>query len=236
MVVHITFSDGKMDKAAELAANTAIKYGAGISKLYNQWSIDEQFYTNNIDILTRERGAGYWLWKPYFINKALWEIGEDDILFYSDAGVEVIADLSHITNQLEDIFLFGNMYPHDQWCKKEVNLAICQKEKLDQKQVQASAIFLRPTEKAKHIVAQWLLWAQMPNMIDDSPGNDESEYFIEHRHDQAILTCVAHNYNIPLHWWAAVYNTGHFTYDKTGYDDTYPPIFHHHRKRDVEFQ
>jgi len=36
----------------------------------------------------REKGNGYWLWKRYFILKALKEkLNRDDYLIYTDAGI-----------------------------------------------------------------------------------------------------------------------------------------------------
>ena len=71
--------------------------------------------------------------------------------------------------------------------------------------------------------------------ISDKIWLEQYPSFQEHRHDQALLTAVAQKYNLRLHWWPAVYNDGAFTYDKGTYTDSYPPIFHHHRKRNDEW-
>ena len=39
--------------------------------VYNNDSIDRNFYIKNKNILNSFRGSGYWLWKPYYIYKEL---------------------------------------------------------------------------------------------------------------------------------------------------------------------
>jgi hypothetical protein len=89
---------------------------------------------------------------------------------------------------------------------------------------------------ALQVANEWLSYCQVDHYIDDIVY-DSYQYpsFQEHRHDQAILTAVAQAHGIPLHWWPASYNNGAFTYDKGTYTDTYPVIFHHHRKRNNEW-
>lgn len=208
-------------------------YGNGIE------SIDKIFWWRNFDILKQERGAGYWLWKPYIINQSLnndFTTFSSDWLLYTDAGIKIIAHPKILTTVEDDILLFGNHYYHTHWCKNDVIRAIngfCDSSVL---QVQASAMMFRPTKRAKDFVYEWLLWSQIPGFIDDSPSKSENHpEFKEHRHDQAILTCLAEKYGIKRHWWPAIYNDGAFTYDKGTYTDSYPPIFHHHRKRNDEW-
>ena len=38
---------------------------------FSKEDIEEEFYQANSKILDQKRGAGYWLWKPYFIFDVL---------------------------------------------------------------------------------------------------------------------------------------------------------------------
>jgi hypothetical protein len=134
-----------------------------------------------------------------------------------------------------DIWLFGNMWQHVHWCKADVMKAInCWDSG---SQVQASVIFIRNTAKAREFVDEWLTWCTVSGMIDDSPSKCLNHpEFREHRHDQAVLTTLAYREKLtPFHWWPAMYNGGNFIYEKTGYNDTYPVLFHHHRLRNSDF-
>lgn len=249
MIRLVTYSDDNMSISRKKCIESAYRHG--IDNVH-EWDSDimeqTEFYQLNQDIFQQgARGAGcFWLFKPYIIYKALLDMDETDILIYSDAGVEFINNVSHIIDKMdEDLFLFGNNYNHVDWCKmdviKTINAnnyywAILEEDHL--KQIQASVIFIRPTQKAKEFIKEWLLYCQMPNMIDDSKSAEPNyKDFQEHRHDQAILTCLQIKHGYTLHYWPAQYNNGVFKYDKIEQykNDNYPIIFHHHRKRNNEF-
>jgi len=145
----------------------------------------------------------------------------------------------HIIDRMdEDIFFFGNNWNHVDWCKMDVIMAINRGDvSILAKQVQASVIFFRNTQKVRDFVKEWLLYCQMPNFIDDSPSKLLNVFtFQEHRHDQAILTSLQIKHGYKLHWWPASYSDGQFAYDKIEQyqNDNYPVIFNHHRKRNDE--
>jgi hypothetical protein len=234
MIYHVSYASSNMSKSLDICRVWALRHGCDATLNID---IDPDFAAHNRHILSQPRGAGYWLWKPYIIHRALMDFTKPgDYIVYTDAGVEFVANINRIIDEMErsgeDIFLFGNNYQHRDWCKREVFDALNCK---DGHQVQASAMVLRNTENAMYLVEEWLDQCQYGNQIDDICGSDQYPGFREHRHDQAILTAVAQAMGLRLHWWPAIYNGGAFTYDKGTYTDTYPPIFHHHRKRNSEW-
>lgn len=237
MLKHITYSSGNMDISARLASSSALKYGADESRIYGKSDIDIDYYDDYKHILDQERGAGYWLWKPYIIDKEINKLNEGDYLLYTDAGVEVINQLSNLFKVKEDILLFRNMYIHEHWCKMDVMYNITGRRSMHINQCQASAMLFKVNANSKAFVFKWLCWCEVKGYIDDSPSSMPNHIqYKEHRHDQAILTCLAHKYNIKTNWWPAHYNNGNFIYDDGLNDRPYPVIFHHHRKRDIEWQ
>ncbi|CAB4140160.1 hypothetical protein UFOVP402_8 [uncultured Caudovirales phage] len=235
----ITYATENMSKAAQLCVESGKNNGVDWGYFKRSTFIEPYFISCNQSIFESERGAGYWLWKPYIIGAYLARMAEGEILIYSDAGVEFINNVSHIIEKMDqDIFLFGNNWNHVDWCKGDVMQAIPSQIQTTDKQVQASVIFIRNTERSRKFVKEWLLYCQMPGLIDDSPSATPNyPTFQEHRHDQAILTQLAYKYGIKLHWWPATYNNGAFNYEKLPCysSDNYPIIFHHHRLRDNEF-
>ena len=235
MIRHITYATKEYETSAMLAYESSLKYGCDQSAIFNPDLIDSTFWGFNMDIFEHERGAGYWLWKPYFILINLLQMEEGNYLVYTDAGVQVVDDVNHIISKMKvDVFLFANQYNHEHWCKGNVTDHICGFRK-EWNQVQASAMVFRVSGYSRRFVREWLAYCQVPGFIDDSEGYNNHPEFREHRHDQAVLTCVAFRNGIPLHWWPATYNDGMFNYPKQNFNDEYPVIFHHHRKRNDEW-
>jgi hypothetical protein len=235
----ITFTDKSMTIAAEICKASALANGCDKATIYRPHDIDPDFMWDNRDILSQKRGAGYWLWKPYLIDRELKRMNDGEYLVYADAGVEFVNGINHIIDRMAgDIWLFGNMWQHVHFCKADVFVPILSNQYYNYlgKQCQASVIVIRNTVYSRLFVHDWLKWCCQPGIIDDSPSKlPNHAEFQDHRHDQAVVTCLAIRHNVPLHWWPAMYNAGNFTYEKTGYNDTYPVLFHHHRLRNSDF-
>lgn len=205
---------------------------------FKSWDMDllklkhHTFYYQNRSILDQKRGAGYWLWKPFIIQQAFKSCQDGDYVLYCDAGIEIISNLQSLIDLNEDILLFNNEWKHIDWCKRDVMEAIipgwANADRQDA-QVQASVILIRNNAFTRDFVQRWLTWCERAGFIDDSPSNEPNlPGFREHRHDQAILTCLQIKHGVPLHWWPAHYQAGvRHKYPA----DTYPVIFNHHRKR-----
>jgi hypothetical protein len=69
---------------------------------------DAGFRHRNRDILSRDRGAGYWIWKAYILWHELYVAREGDIIVYSDAGVNFVANISILLKfmQNQDVLMF----------------------------------------------------------------------------------------------------------------------------------
>lgn len=86
------------------------------------WNKHETFVTNNI------RGYGYWIWKPYLILKTLNTMNENDILFYIDAGCEVISTneskekIKQLKDQCDNYNILYTPLPHleKEWTKMDL--------------------------------------------------------------------------------------------------------------------
>ncbi len=236
MIALVSYASQNMVISQEKLIVSSLKFGAEKTFSYGERDIDPLFAAMNKKTLEAERGAGYWLWKPYVINKALHSgyLQEGDYLIYADAGVEIIRSLSYLTNAMdEDILFFTNGFKQVEWCKGNVLSSILYSwaKYENEKQVQASVIVMKITDNVKAFMAEWLAWSQIPGFIDDTVVEGNYPTFAEHRHDQSILTCLQIKHGYKLHWWPTEYAE----HIKAGYDDKYPAIFNHHRKRNNEW-
>jgi hypothetical protein len=263
----VTYSDETMTISAARCEESARAHNAELVWRWDKAELQAtEFYAENKEILDVPRGAGLWAWKPYVILDTMRRrCSEGDILIYSDAGVEIVENLRYVIDRMDqDVFLFGNMWEHAHFCKRDclekiwpLDLDRLKKTTTEApedltfgdwwqsegwarfgKQVQASVIFFRVSDFSRRFVQEWLDWCLFEGgrLLDDSPSRapNHSE-FSEHRHDQAILTTLAYRDGLKLHWWPAMYNGGAFSYEKGVYTDFYPVLFHHHRKRNDQW-
>lgn len=234
MIRHHTFTDHRMTISAQKCSESALRHGCDVSLVFNPSNIDKGFAEKNKEILSADRGAGYWLWKPYFMVEQLKAANPGDIVIYTDAGIEFVNDVDRLINEMtKPIMLFGNGWPHRDWCKAD---AICLDPSTpNQEQVQASCIIAIASDAALQVMENWLNLCQIPHAIDDSESVVPNiATFREHRHDQALLTNVALSNPRFVSWnrWPAQYKLR----GQEKYRNRYPQMFHHHRKRNDEWK
>lgn len=167
--------------------------------------LSEEFISENKEILGLKRGAGYWIWKPYIMLKALESIKENDYLIYTDAGMIYVSSVFKLINQIEkdgqDIFLTSGFVPNKEWCKRDTFVLMeCDTEEAKNKvQISGGYILIKKNKKNIDFLNEWLKYNCVKEIITDMPntcGLPNDGNFHEHRHDQAVLTNLAYKWNI----------------------------------------
>ena len=69
----------------------------------------------------------------------------------------------------------------------------------------AGAFFLRKTSFTEKIMDEWFSMCKIYEDISDSPSLQKSPTFMDHRHDQSLLSIIAYKYNIKLHFFGKKY-------------------------------
>lgn len=172
---------------------------AGFDKVieYSDADIDQAFRLQNSKILSIKRGNGLWLWKPYFVNRALEEAKQGDIVVYCDSGSLWIGRMTKILKCLEeqDIWITSLPFIEKQWTKRECfDLLGCSDSKYKEtNQCQAGFLAFRKNEKTQNFVKEWLKFACDYRCIGPSESEDvdEDPIFKAHREDQSILSLLA---------------------------------------------
>ncbi len=191
----------RLNKSAE-------KYGIKNIISYRESDLKKtKFYRKYKDTLDKSRGAGYWLWKPFFIYKTMCNMEDGDILVYSDSGAVFVdsPDILLGLAQRNEILLFTNNEPNIKWNKNRcLSLMGCNSEEyFDKLQVAAGFQIYMNNERTRKFVKEWLYYCCVPKLIDDTtsrPGEyEEYAVYKEHRHDQSILTNMAIKNNIKLY-------------------------------------
>ena len=246
MIVGINFADKKW-RRAQILNTWSMKHKGKIDKIieYSPGDIDEQFQKDNAELLSVKRGYGYWLWKPYFINKTLKSLNAGDYLFYCDSGAVVLNNIQLLVDALEetnqDVMCFSLTLKERLYSKRDAFIILdCDSsEYYETNQRLGGYILMRKTSETEILCSEWLQYATDSRIISDDPnalGEDNYYGFIENRHDQTIWSLLTKKHNInPFR------DPSQFGTDKSAYDDSinarsnYPMMIDSHRSKKPKY-
>ena len=170
----------------------------------------------------KNRGYGYWFWKPSFLLKIMNELNYGDIVHYADIGCHIQNKNSRF-NEYLDILVNSNRWilPFQYFIDKNqfsYEISFSTKEEFkytksdlidyfgflnDDKitgtpQFWAGSFFLKKDDETLNFLKEWKeVFYKKPNLIDDSNSKlDNSSGFIENRHDQSVFSLLCKKYNI----------------------------------------
>ena len=210
----LTYATNEFMLNATILADSAKRVGFNSSIILNQSDIIwDKFYKDNAQILNMPRGAGYWLWKPYIILEALKRLGPDDCLFYSDAGRSQYYAFRKFPEMLfgrllqtKEGFLLGPAISHlgtiKEWTKRDcLHLMDADEPALHKKPLLMTWGLWRNTPDALNFLKLWLDFCRDSRCLTDQPnelGLGDYPAFIDHRHDQSIMSILAHKTGAPF--------------------------------------
>ena len=183
------------------------------------WLFDESNAGDDIDGLDvglsefarlHPRGYGYWVWKPWVLLQVMKQAQPGDIVFYLDAGCTVHTSpasklryewyLGRIRTQGR--LLFQQKYKELNWTKRDVTEHFqLRKDDLESGQLLGGVQGHLVAQSSIEFVEAWLRACTMDSgrlLLDVSSKANEDERFIEHRHDQSILSCLSKTRKIEL--------------------------------------
>lgn len=205
------------EKHAEIAIN--LKIFDKVFKL-NKSNIDIDFYKKHKSILQHPRGAGYWLWKPYFINYFLNKSEENDIIVYADSSIRIDKDLSPLFEELNKtkgvmtfISSIGNdiFFPEKKYTKRDTFVEMgCDDPYFytgkNNLQYNGAFLIVKNNNFSKSFINEWLNFSCNEQLITDLPSKNENfSEFKDNRHDQSILSLLSKKHNLypfpdPTQW------------------------------------
>lgn len=198
-ILGINFADGNF-RAAQKRNTRSMKWFGKIRDVieFSPSDIDADFREKHGNILSVKRGAGLWLWKPYFVLRALRTLDEGDFLFYCDAGAVVVRDIQHLVEDLknsgQDMMFFALPLLNRQFCKRETFKAMNIDESFAEKnQIMATQFLLRKTAETEAFIEEWLAACCDERAISPDhfcPEVEEFSDFVAHREDQSVLSLL----------------------------------------------
>ena len=182
------------------------KYSSFQIIVFKKSEIDPSFVQAHQHILSLPRGGGYWLWKPYIIHKTLERIEKGSFLFYMDSSYMFKKPFDDLVAYVDrnDVVVWKNkpnepVYPMKEWCKMDVMNAYNVDGEMEV--CWAGTMLLKNTTYSKYLVKKWIDMCCNADHLTDSPSRSpNSPAFIEHRHDQSLLTIALSQFMVPLHF------------------------------------
>ena len=212
----LNYASGDKFKQSQIH-NSQSGLAAGFNVIYqmSDRNIDRSFKSENEGILSQRRGVGYWLWKPYFIDRLIWTMNEDDILFYADAGSYFVRRMEPVFDAVQTdrngVLAFNMSGGHTEkyWTKRDVFRTIGAEtaEYTDTPQRMASFMVFRGTAFAKALVREYLNLCCNAHLITDEANVDGwvEPKFQDNRHDQSIWSVLTKKHQVatlpdPTQW------------------------------------
>jgi hypothetical protein len=200
MKILINYAHGGFVESQKMCSQSAMEVG-GFDKVieYRKKDIDPYFLRKNENIFAQKRGAGYWLWKPYFILKTLKEMSDEDILVYCDSGLKFVDSWDYffdICNNIKhNLVLFMLGFENKQWTKRDCFYYMgCDSDKYAKGMHTAATYQIcKKNNFTLNFYSEYLDYAQDERIMTDKPnecGNTNHPEFNDHRHDQSILSLL----------------------------------------------
>jgi hypothetical protein len=152
-------------------------------------------------LMNNPRGFGYWIWKPQVVKQSFDMMKEGDVLVYADSGCRLnkqglprlmeyieMAKASSTGNvsfelpHLERVWNKGKVYRKFEGALNDENSL----------QLVGGIFIIVKTPFTIKLVNEWALWCEVDNYsyLDDTVCFNNHPDFKEHRHDQAIWSCL----------------------------------------------
>lgn len=219
MIHFITYGDENYEETKKRLCNQAVSLSGDNGNGSNSWfdtitsyspdDLDDEFKEKFKSVLELPRGGGYWIWKPYIINKHLEKMDDGDILIYLDAGCYINPSgrqrfneyIEMLKNSEEGAISF-QMPQHieKKWTVKEIfeyfNIHKESRDIIETGQIIATVRMFKKNINSIHIVSGWLnALYQNPLLFTDHYNRGyQDRDFIDNRHDQSVLSVLCKLY------------------------------------------
>lgn len=180
---------------------------SSVTALNDSDLIQTDFFKEHKHILSEKQGAGYCLWKPYYISQILPKMQDNDVLFYLDSldyvyRPKTFKSICEEILKFQDYIFFGGGFKQKEYTRYDTFhlMGLLEEKYTDAIQMEAGIMLLKNTPFIKALVEEWLHYCTDPQIIMNIPnvyGDNFLEYK-DHRYDQSVLTNLIIKYGLNL--------------------------------------
>ena len=206
-IIAISYGSNYFQRQLFLNRKSALEVGK-VDEYYSYGpkDIDHDFMEKNKEILSKRRGDGYWLWKPYFILKTFKEkLNNGDYLFYTDAGILYMNSTYQVIDFLKDqnseMWFDRITLKEKEYSKRDVFilLGVDMPFYRETYQYMGGIQVYKKSKYTEKFLEELLYYSQDKRLITDNPntqGQPNYPGFKDNRHDQSILSLLIKKYGI----------------------------------------
>ncbi|MDB2334729.1 FkbM family methyltransferase [Planktomarina temperata] len=197
----ICFADNKYRKSQRQLIQSAKEIGNfDLVHSFSEDDFGSDFLHSHQNVLAEKQGFGLWAWKPYFLLKVMQIAEPGDFIFYADAGSTFVSAVDPIVKELQQsqksigVFELSDRNEY-QYTKGDVFDALdCNDAKYAySKQIMATFYCCFNIIEARHFLDNLLQLYRDKSLLDNTGSLSPKNFigFIEHRHDQSVLSLMA---------------------------------------------
>lgn len=198
--VLVLYEDGSAKPALARLVQSVRAHSPAVRVAYVQKKeMKKEFVAAHARILETPRGGGLWLWKPYSVLFMLEAVNDGDTIVYLDSKYVFVAPVEKLLVK-GDFLVWKNKpgepaYSHVKYCKQSVLAKYASGEC---EQAWAGLLVIRKTAQTLAMVREWLAMCCSYEDISDEFTGPNHAGFVDHRHDQSLLTIVLAKHGVPL--------------------------------------
>jgi hypothetical protein len=173
-------------------------------KCLSEDDLDSDWKSKHLDFcLNNKRGFGFYIWKSQVVYQSLCSLPENEIMLYTDAGCWIIDKNKDRFNYYKeklvdkDILIFspGNLYGFRDRSFTKKDLLTHMNHTEDTFQPEGGILLIKNNENSRNFMRQWVEICTSNNyhFVNDDPSIEPNyPEFIDHRHDQSIISILVH--------------------------------------------
>ena len=224
MIYFISYGNQNYKNSKDRIRQEAHNMGFDSVKIFGPENISEDFVRKTYPYISHPRGAGYWLWKAFFLKNTLDEMNENDFCIYADAGCHLnihgkkrlVEYLKMISDDESGIISFEMPGLLEEMYTNEMVFEYFNIDKESPlrktSQYVGGILIIKKCLNTSQIVDEYYKIAvERPDLFSDIHNNyKKTDVFRDHRHDQSILGILRKKYKslvIRDETWAEDFRT-----------------------------